>query len=92
MEKEIILFDYTKQSHRFIIKNFQNAVAILILIVSGDEIANVLYKNGANVIFDSNEQENRTIDFLDTMYFLPLKDIDDFNLSFKEEREERWVR
>lgn len=77
MNKEIVLRDYMDIKQEFIIENFENVDDIHITVISGDEIADIEYKDGQSITFDSSN--SRSDDFIDCYYNLPLEFIDEFS-------------
>lgn len=54
MEKTITLMDYAGKKTEFSIPNFEDVLTIVIQIVTGDEIAMVIYDDGTIDEFDSS--------------------------------------
>lgn len=77
MDKKIVLRDYTDDRKEFIIPDFENVESIEITILSGDEIADITYKDGKEISFDSSD--DRIIAYNDDYYELPLEFIDEFS-------------
>lgn len=77
MDKKIILRDYSDLRKEFTIKDFENVKSIYISIISGDEVAEIVYKDGKFVNYDSSDE--RIMNYYDTCYELPLDLIDEFS-------------
>lgn len=77
MNKRLILVDYKDNRKEFDIPNFEEVLSIVIEVISGDEVANVLYKNGDIKTFDSSD--DRIIDYFDCFCLVPLDKIEEFN-------------
>ena len=60
------LLDYRGLVNEFEIGDLEAIKLIYIEVISGDEVANVVYKDGTEKQFDSGE--NRRIDYLDGSY------------------------
>lgn len=58
--------DYARRSKTFEIGDIQNIARISITVISGDEIATVIYKDYSSKEFDSSN--NRMADFFDEEY------------------------
>ena len=77
MEKRIVLVDFQSERKEFKIKNFENVVTIEIKILSGDEVAKIIYKDGSIITFDSSG--DRFMNYYDDDYHLPLDLLNSFN-------------
>lgn len=77
MRKKLKLIDYDRQPKYFWLNNFENVIAIHITILSGDEIATVIYNNHDYVVCDSSDC--RYTDYYDGMYVVNPKDVNKFN-------------
>ena len=64
----LTLLDYAKREHDFEIGDLNDIRYIDIIIISGDEIANIKYKNGKKKTFDSSN--SRFMDFYGGSYTL----------------------
>lgn len=78
MDKEIILKDYAGEECKYIIKNFENVVAMCINVLSGDETCMVLYKDKTEAEFDSGKG-CRLTSYYDGSYFIAPDEIDKFS-------------
>ena len=63
---KIKLLDYDSQSFEYDIGDLSHIACIDLEVVSGDEIATVLYQDGRTTVFDTSP--NRIIDFNDGGY------------------------
>ena len=63
---EIVLFDYEATKKTFDIGELKDVSKIEIIILSGDETAEVYYKDSAMAWFDSSD--DRVIDYYDDIY------------------------
>lgn len=72
--KELELMDYAghKYPTRIDLDHLDNILQIEITVMTGDEIATVLYGNGTVVEFDSSCNAPRALDFFDGKYCLYL--------------------
>ena len=77
MDKKITLVDYKDRRVDFTIKDFEKVFMIEIEVISGDEVAKIIYNDKRVVYFDSCE--NRIMSFNDGSYMLPLERLDEFN-------------
>ena len=77
MDKNITLVNYINKKSTFKIKDFEKVFMIEINIISGDEVAKIIYNDKKIVYLDSGE--NRTVSFNDGSYVLPLELLDNFN-------------
>ena len=77
MRKKLKLVDYSQTPKHIWLNDFENIIAIHITILSGDEIATVIYNNHDYDIYDSSDC--RYTDYYDGMYVVNPKDIDKFN-------------
>ena len=64
----IELMDYQDKKVTFDIGNIEDIVSIIIEVITGDEIATVLYKNYTTKVFDSSR--TRIDDYFDYKYTL----------------------
>lgn len=62
------LFDYRNNVKEFEIGNIENINAIYICVLSGDEVATVIYKDGHRKVFDASD--GRCTHFFDAHYEL----------------------
>ena len=72
MIKEIIICDYKGREKKIVINHFEMVKAIYVLEISGDQVLDVLYKDGRTVWFDSCD--TRIMHYFDGGYFLELTD------------------
>ena len=77
MNKKLVLVDWDDNKKEFDIPNFENVLFIVINVISGDEVANVLYKNGC--LYECDSSNDRTTDYSDCSYPIPLDKIEEFN-------------
>lgn len=77
MNKILKLQDYKGNKKGFEIENFEDVEVIVVTIISGDEVANVYYKNGNQIRFDTSG--DRWQDFFDGQYIIKPEDIDEHN-------------
>lgn len=89
MKREIMLVDYKGTRQSFTIDNFEDVLIVEIRIISGDEIARIIYKDKKVVEFDSSDC--RIMGYSDGIYILPLERLDEFNAyegsSYARQRE-----
>lgn len=72
MKKEIIICDYKGREKKIVINHFEMVKAIYVLEISGDQVLDVLYKDGRTAYFDSCDTRIRH--YFDGGYFLELTD------------------
>ena len=72
MKKEIIISDYAGREKKIVINHFEMVKAIYVLEISGDQVLDVLYKDGRTAYFDSCD--TRIMHYFDGGYFLELTD------------------
>lgn len=72
MKKEIVICDYKGREKKIVIEDFEMVKAIYVLEISGDQVLDVLYKDGRTAHFDSCN--TRIIHYFDDGYFLELTD------------------
>lgn len=77
MNKRLVLVDWNNKRKEFDIPDFENVLFITIRVISSDEVAIILYKNGEKKVFDSSN--DRRIDYFDCFYLVPLDKIEEFN-------------
>lgn len=77
MTKDIVLVDYKGERYNYQIENFEKVVSIRVIILSGDEVVEIKYKNGNTATFDCGV--GRLIGFFDGFYFVPKEKIDDWS-------------
>lgn len=77
MENVILLIDYADIQREFLIKDFENVLLINIEVISGDEVATIIYKDYSTIAFDSGSY--RLAGFYDGSYFIKPDLIDEFN-------------
>lgn len=85
------LLDYNDDATEHEIGNLEDIAAIMIRVVSGDEIANVIYKDYTVKDFDSSD--TREMDFYDFDYEIYRFDVKNNlidNPKFKERRSSYW--
>jgi len=76
MDKKVILHDYRERAVEFTIKGFEYVEQIVYLLVSGDGVLHIYYKDGGLVIFDSCPDCERKFYMFDGMVRIPLDKID----------------
>lgn len=62
------LFDYQDKIKEFEVGSLEGISKIDMVVLSGDEVMTVHYKNGSKAVFDSST--NRTTDYTDMSYVL----------------------
>ena len=77
MDKKVCIRDYRGVKKEIIILGFEEVVELSVKVISGDEILNVLYKNGKSKKFDSSDY--RHMAFYDDGYNIPLDMVDEFS-------------
>lgn len=77
MNKRLVLVDYEDNRKEFDIPSFESVAYITIRVIRGNELADVVYKNAYSRTFDSSN--NRTTNYFDFFYLLPLDKIEEFN-------------
>ena len=78
---KLILIDWNDEKHDFDIGELDDIMTIDICVLSGDEIAQVLYKDGCEETFDSGFM--RIADFFDCIYNI-YDSTEETNLIFAE--------
>lgn len=77
MIKDIVLVDYEGTRHNYQIENFDKVISITVIILTGDEVAEIEYEDGHSIRFDCGE--NRLIGFYDGSYVVPKEEIDNWS-------------
>lgn len=90
MKKNITIVDFKGNKKTISINNFENVVSIYVTILSGDEVLEVLYKNGRTKTFDSSDY--RIMNYYGGGYFLNLSKIDEFSKMNNSYEKQRGVR
>lgn len=90
MKKNITIVDFKGNKKTISINNFENVVSIYVTILSGDEVLEVLYKNGRTKTFDSSDY--RIMNYYCGGYFLNLSKIDEFSKMNNSYEKQRGVR
>lgn len=68
----MILYDYTDEAHEFDVDlDDKNIVFAILQVISGDEVLDVVYKDGTSDTFDA-DTNYRFQDFLDAAYVIVL--------------------
>ena len=68
IEMTLKLLNYARREAHFDIGNLEDIERIDLMILTGDEIATVTYKNGDKREFDSDVDENRMSGYFDSCY------------------------
>ena len=77
MDKKVYIRDYDCRKKEIIIPDFEDVVELEVMVISGDEILAVLYKNGRIKKFDSSD--DRFVSYYDGSYIVPLDKVDEFS-------------
>ena len=72
MKEKVFLKDYKGSKVVFELNKIEDIIAIYIMVISGDEVIDVLYKNGNTMFYDSSE--TRFQHFFDGGEFITLQD------------------
>lgn len=77
MHKTATIRNYNADTTEVVIEEFENVSAIFVCVISGDEVLNVIYKDGRTERFDSSN--DRITDYYDGGYNVPLDKLDEFS-------------
>lgn len=89
-EKKFFLKDYKGKKVVFKLNKIEDIIALYLMEISGDEVLEVLYKNGETKYYDSGA-EIRFMHYWDGGYFTELEDfLKEHELTDLSKRSKQW--